>query len=356
MLARKRRGFTLIELLVVIAIIAILAAMLFPVFARARESARKIQCLSNVKNIAMGIQLYLTDYNDVFFPSEHRSEVLDYFSTVHGSGNSQGIWCGDGERAYWANPYLRVPVLLDEYIKNRDVWNCPSAKAQSGSTFILPYQNWFAYLQSTAGQWGSNNVGPCVMSWPPGWGGDVTDSILQQRNANTNSGQQQESAARSFTQSIGTMPQMDVAVGYTFKKASQIGDASSFAVCGDAGMWVQQYDGMGTVAFPDYCAAECGNQPCCWATCDYRDTCGFTAGPDFIADKSQWSKHTRHLGGNNTGFLDGHATWISAGQLIAMVADRKIQGIFPWGPNTQGYGAAWASGFHQCYPNVPTLF
>ena len=50
----KRHGFTLIELLVVIAIIAILAAMLFPVFARARESARKIQCLSNVKNIGLG--------------------------------------------------------------------------------------------------------------------------------------------------------------------------------------------------------------------------------------------------------------------------------------------------------------
>src|SRR5512137_1788828 len=65
---RRTRGFTLIELLVVIAIIAILAAMLFPVFARARESARKIQCLSNVKNIAMAFQMYLQDY-DRFPPS-----------------------------------------------------------------------------------------------------------------------------------------------------------------------------------------------------------------------------------------------------------------------------------------------
>ncbi len=54
---KRSQGFTLIELLVVIAIIAILAAMLFPVFARARESARKIQCLSNVKNIAMAVQI-----------------------------------------------------------------------------------------------------------------------------------------------------------------------------------------------------------------------------------------------------------------------------------------------------------
>ena len=63
-----RRAFTLIELLVVIAIIGILAAMLFPVFARARESARKTQCLANVKNIAMAVQIYLTDY-DKFWPN-----------------------------------------------------------------------------------------------------------------------------------------------------------------------------------------------------------------------------------------------------------------------------------------------
>src|SRR5579871_2778355 len=59
-----RRGFTLIELLVVIAIIAILAAILFPVFAQARESARKISCLSNVKQITMGALMYVQDYDE----------------------------------------------------------------------------------------------------------------------------------------------------------------------------------------------------------------------------------------------------------------------------------------------------
>ena len=62
MTIRRRKGFTLIELLVVIAIIGILAAMVFPVFARARESARRIQCLSNVKNVALAIQMYLADW------------------------------------------------------------------------------------------------------------------------------------------------------------------------------------------------------------------------------------------------------------------------------------------------------
>ena len=73
-----RNAFTLIELLVVIAIIGILAGMLFPVFARARESARKIQCLVNVKNIAMAAQMYLTDWERTP-PWEHRREVTDWF-------------------------------------------------------------------------------------------------------------------------------------------------------------------------------------------------------------------------------------------------------------------------------------
>jgi prepilin-type N-terminal cleavage/methylation domain-containing protein len=62
-----KRGFTLIELLVVIAIIAILAAILFPVFAQAKESAKKTQCLSNTKQIGTATYLYLNDYDDTFF-------------------------------------------------------------------------------------------------------------------------------------------------------------------------------------------------------------------------------------------------------------------------------------------------
>lgn len=64
----KRRGFTLIELLVVIAIIAILAAILFPVFARARDAARKTQCVSNLKQLGTAILMYAQDYDECLVP------------------------------------------------------------------------------------------------------------------------------------------------------------------------------------------------------------------------------------------------------------------------------------------------
>jgi prepilin-type N-terminal cleavage/methylation domain-containing protein len=65
----KRQGFTLIELLVVIAIIAILAAILFPVFAKARERARMTGCLNNMKQLGIGLYTYLSDWDETFPPN-----------------------------------------------------------------------------------------------------------------------------------------------------------------------------------------------------------------------------------------------------------------------------------------------
>jgi prepilin-type N-terminal cleavage/methylation domain-containing protein/prepilin-type processing-associated H-X9-DG protein len=95
----NRRGFTLIELLVVIAIIAILAAILFPVFARAREKARQTSCLSNVKQIMLGTLMYIQDYDE-------RS-----LSSCNGVGLPN--------RQNWDS-------LIDPYIKNAQIRRCPS--------------------------------------------------------------------------------------------------------------------------------------------------------------------------------------------------------------------------------------
>src|SRR5215510_12645517 len=97
-------GFTLIELLVVIAIIAILAAILFPVFAQAREKARQATCLSNMKQWSIGTKMYLSDYDDTVVPC--------YLYTVHSSYGTQPK--GKPVLQWWSD-------LLNPYVKNDKV-------------------------------------------------------------------------------------------------------------------------------------------------------------------------------------------------------------------------------------------
>lgn len=96
----EKRGFTLIELLVVIAIIAILAAILFPVFARARENARKSNCLSNLKQLGTAHMMYCQDYDEM-------------------TASYQDVPAAAATRS-WMN-------MFEPYMKNTGVLNCPSA-------------------------------------------------------------------------------------------------------------------------------------------------------------------------------------------------------------------------------------
>jgi prepilin-type N-terminal cleavage/methylation domain-containing protein len=105
----RRRGFTLIELLVVIAIIAILAAILFPVFARAREKARQTSCLANMKQCALGILMYAQDYDETF---PRTPDVSQHLVDPKAALNKQG-WL------YWAQ-------MIQPYVKNQQMFACPS--------------------------------------------------------------------------------------------------------------------------------------------------------------------------------------------------------------------------------------
>lgn len=101
---RRIRGFTLVELLVVIAVIAILASVLFPVFAKVKQAAHRAACLSNLKQIGYAVRMYQDDYSGAY-PSWG-----DYPSQVPGWGHT-----------YW------VKMLIDGYTRSRKLFNCPGA-------------------------------------------------------------------------------------------------------------------------------------------------------------------------------------------------------------------------------------
>ncbi|MEP6753921.1 MAG: DUF1559 domain-containing protein [Chthonomonadales bacterium] len=135
LLTRRRNGFTLIELLVVIAIIAILAAILFPVFATAREKARQASCQSNLKQLGLATLMYLQDYDEVFPLAQYADATgIEY-------------WFGHGV----AGKYDKSQGLLFPYMKNHQVQRCPSwgglAKFGDGNGYGY---NWL-YLGSDMG-------------------------------------------------------------------------------------------------------------------------------------------------------------------------------------------------------------
>ncbi len=137
------RAFTLIELLVVIAIIAILAAILFPVFAQAKEAAKKISCVSNMKQVALATIMYANDYDDTIYP-------FQYFHMDNGIP-AYKFWYADFN--YITSTWDFNNGFVGPYMKNDKVVDCPSAGSLpiggGGAMPVAVGANWYIFFDYT---------------------------------------------------------------------------------------------------------------------------------------------------------------------------------------------------------------
>ncbi|MFO7946564.1 MAG: DUF1559 domain-containing protein [Armatimonadota bacterium] len=139
----RRTGFTLIELLVVIAIIAILAAILFPVFARAREKARQTSCISNLKQIALATMMYADDHDETFpirFPEPY---------------NYAKMW------SFYVTPYISTQG--DSVYDTDAIWTCPSYPGSVSNSAYVDY-GIVLYAIGGYGQYDTNQNRPGKIS------------------------------------------------------------------------------------------------------------------------------------------------------------------------------------------------
>lgn len=123
-----RRAFTLIELLVVIAIIAILAAILFPVFAQAKEAAKKAACLSNMKQIGLAFNMYMSDEDD------RMPDRRDLKQSLGGGWKPWTSWPTSDPRSGWAL------LVMHPYTKNDQIWSCDSLKGSAMGSAVQVLQ------------------------------------------------------------------------------------------------------------------------------------------------------------------------------------------------------------------------
>jgi prepilin-type N-terminal cleavage/methylation domain-containing protein/prepilin-type processing-associated H-X9-DG protein len=273
---RCKKAFTLIELLVVIAIIAILAAILFPVFAQARESARKTSCLSNVKEISLALTMYVQDY-DERFPMWANSMTTG----TPGWDPVPALGHPDPDCPDEVYHYTGWDKMVQPYVKNRQIFQCP------------------------------DNYGP-GQGYTWGGGNDNSDpsGVLNYALNSRLDGRSWDSWEAPSKLAAITWPAQAILISEDGVNSSTGGTRSdsccapgayySGSNCYDCDSWnTGEWGWSGDAAQALYVEAYTGNAP----------------GP-----------LSTHNGGSNYGFTDGHAKWFSAtsmGQISASASQAQ---------------------------------
>ena len=164
------RAFTLIELLVVISIIAILAAILFPVFAQAKNAAKGAVCISNMKQFAAASLLYITDYDDIWYPLARYEPLAGFAPQVswvgYDNNNGAGIVGFPGSVNEPAQNPIR-PGMIDPYLKSNDIKKCPNKPGKTQTALAAngfsPHHTTSAFYISNPGAMGQE-YGPGAKS------------------------------------------------------------------------------------------------------------------------------------------------------------------------------------------------
>lgn len=274
--AIKKTGFTLIELLVVIAIIAILAAILFPVFARARENAKRTTCLSNLKQLGLATIQYTQDYDEYFEPVQNKQ--LPEPDGLRATQPDAKSWYSESSY-YYDNGVYPAPVwywadMLFPYTKTHQADACP----HSAALRHLPNAGLGDYYFDKV--WVNYGAAPSVIAAD---GGTVKLSQLQKASS--------------------VFLYMDAQNGYLYNRSAGYGDYGGgddyHNVSGIAGAW-------GCVAKPDGTGTDnCGNGK------NYNDY-----NPLYWKMLTTDIVNGRHFGGTNVCYTDGHVKWMSAKEMI----------------------------------------
>ncbi|MCW3055347.1 MAG: prepilin-type N-terminal cleavage/methylation domain [Chthonomonadales bacterium] len=263
----KQRGFTLIELLVVIAIIAILAAILFPVFAQARGKARQASCTSNVKQLSLGYMMYVQDYDETF--------PFWNWGDSYGSGSRTP----NHFESFWVN-------AIYPYVKNGQVFACPSSNDQA----TVRQTALFGWLSNA--QIPTSGIVPQLLDVPLNYG---ISEPLESGNVCGNDGNHKGCTIASLGTPANTLVVADCNTALT----------TGWTPSSDPNDPLHRYI-ISRVAYPNI-------PPGCWgatATCgaaqvdlgDYRS--------DINAGYPSFTQQARHVGGNTIGYADGHVKFL----------------------------------------------